>query len=239
MALGQIKLVESDSIEYGTILDRIYEQRTKPLSFEVHVRHLTNSSTEVTSGQPIIFTTEINSTVRFDEIPGNLYVKRTVESDIANTTNAADGHAVQQALESSNPSYVLVVNEKGQFYISKGLYRRQQREPNQRSLLPFPWDNIGIVMPVELNAKLDFAEAIARNKKYFGKQELTVDRDGIATMDLRNQVNRVDTKRGYWPIEYLIENRRTIKGKEVRALDRGTKIKLVKSANTGSQRGWI
>ena len=221
--------VESEPIEFSKILDRVFEERMKPLAFEVKVRRVVNSRTESIHSQPIFFITEMNTDVLFDELPGYLYVKQQVRSDIANLGSATDGQSFMQTLNGRYPTFIRVVCDQGQFYLSNGEYKQEKRAENLRKLLPFPWENLGLVMPIELlDSRTELPDSIERLKKHLGSRKVTPDKDGVVTIDLISRLHRFDTKRGYWPIAFLSESWRDSKGKQVKNMDRGTSIILEK-----------
>ncbi|MFO0925175.1 MAG: hypothetical protein U0905_22150 [Pirellulales bacterium] len=228
-AKAQESLESGEPIEFNTILDRIYEERMKPLSFEVHVKHLIRSRMESENAPPIFIITELKSEVVFDEVPGYLFVKQTAHFDLANLGSIQDGQSIEKSLEGRYPTYTRVVSDRGHFYISNGEYGQKSRVEKLRKLLPFPWENLGLVMPIDLNdPRTELQNSISAMKKYLGQWKVTPDKDGVVTIDLKSRIHRIDTKRGYWPTAFLSESSRDIKGKEVRGMDRGTSIVLDK-----------
>ena len=114
-AKAQESLESGEPIEFNTILDRIYEERMKPLSFEVHVKHLIRSRMESENAPPIFIITELKSEVVFDEVPGYLFVKQTAHFDLANLGSIKDSQSIEKSLERRSPTKTRVVSDRGHF----------------------------------------------------------------------------------------------------------------------------
>ncbi len=85
----------------------------------------------------------------------------------------------------------------------------------------------GLCSSSDLRKGTPFEEIAARVHSHFAKWECRIDSDGIAIIDLRNEIYRIDTKRDFWPIERKTFFFDTIKGKKVKVPDMGQDIKLV------------
>ncbi len=225
----QEKDANLETIELNRVFDKILEERSKPLAFEVSASRRIHSKAMVKNDEWMFFITDLEWDIKFDELPGLLYVKQRSKINILNLASAPDSTLVEQDLKLMYPDYIRVVGEKGQFYLSEGEFKAEKKVRDVRTLLPFRLELFGLGMPADLTRPdASLLKTIAQNKQYYGKGIVPLDNDGIATLDLGNQIIRIDTKRDYWPLAFLRESRRTIKGVDVRDMNHGTKMELTK-----------
>ena len=165
--------------------------------------------------------------IRFDEIGGKLYAEQ--RSNLEDVLDSTREQSWKSCVKNNHPNgfKLILPGHKFVFDVENNRLIEKSVPRNIETEIPIDLKIYGLCSSSELRQGKPFEEIAARIHNYFGKWECPIDKDGIALIDLRNEIYRIDTKRGYWPIERKAFFFDTINGKRVAVPDMGQDIKLV------------
>jgi len=226
-----------NSIAFSEVFKSLVQERQNPQLFEVKYmllnQYLDNEQkkdglvelrkTDVAGSRRI----ETVGMIRFDEVVGKLYCEQTSRLE----------DVIDPSREKSWNSYVLSNHKNGFKLILPGVKyvfdadseKLFEGPPptNIESEIPLDLKIYGLCSTNELMIGKPFEQIASRIFSDFKNWNCRLDENGVAIIDLHNEIYRIDTKRGFWPIErktFFFDKRN---GKRVVVPLMGQDIKLI------------
>lgn len=196
-----------ETIPVHEFLSNVIEERSKPISYEMEFRIRRNvlEKSNAKDSPHYGSLVETNGVIRVDELAGVSFVESTSKLLQAISTDSKAEPSMKERYDRMlAPGMRLILPDK-EFVcdpmIGKIIERKNVREEYQGAPL-FDFRNFGWAIEYDFRQGRSVDEVLKLLKKNLRKElYFSVDKNGIATLDLGDEETRVDTSRGYWPIE--------------------------------------
>lgn len=196
-----------ETIPAHEFLSTVIEQRSKPVSYEMEFRIRRNVLEKSNAKDSPLYGSlaETTGIIRVDELAGVSFVESTSKLLQAVSTDAKAEPSMKERYDRMIAPGMRLILPDREFVcdpmIGKIIERKNAREEYQGAPL-FDFRNFGWAIEYDIRQGRTVEEVLKLLKKNLRKElYFSVDKNGIATLDLGDEETRVDTSRGYWPIE--------------------------------------
>jgi hypothetical protein len=168
---------------------------------------------------------ETRGILRVDEVREQLYFDSV--SNIVDVLEEKQKAVIQELTNRDIPNVAIEVNsgKKLVYFLDQDRLEHQQSSQFEQEV-PFRFRQYGMALTIDLKKRTPFAVIAKTMHTHFREFECPIDKDGVVTIDLRNEMYWIDTKRGHWPLgreAYYFDRRG---GKERKVAAMSTRIEL-------------
>lgn len=208
-----------DEMPFAEVMKKVVRERQQPLTFELNFRirefSYRNSSRDGREKGAIIETTGL---IRFDELNESLYFEQT--HCLKDVLNDQDRKSTEEFFHSQYRNRCVLITPvlNCTYSPDSDKFSIEARSAIKGDLIgemPFYFKNFCLALPGELGSKRSFEETVKQLVDQYKSLNFSIDDQGIATLDLRNEFLKIDTKHGYWPIERIALAPDIVKGVKV------------------------
>lgn len=226
---------DSEKIAFRDVLKGLVAERQRPKLYEVkfkifdqHLSKIRTNDTDEANLKEVGRRQETTGIIRFDEEAGCLYVDS--QTVLLETLDADEFKSTEQLLRNTHPAKAVLVKGKSKWEYDplSEIVRYKFSPPRIEDDIPIPFDIFGLCVAAEVSGiPTTFETVIKRLDSWFGKWEVPIDKNGIVTIDLRNEIYKIDTHRGYFPIlhETLVSDIRN--GKRIKVPLESQRMELI------------
>jgi len=231
----------AETVRMEDVLKELIQARDVPMVYDLEYTILTQYLEDVDYSDSILSPEQIRKPtpeeqgldrlvdtrgiLRVDELREKLYFDSV--SNIVDVIEERQKATIQELTNSATPNVAIEVDarKKTIYFLDQDRLEQQQSSQFEQEV-PFPFRHYGMAVTLELKMRTPFADIAKTMHTNFRRFECPIDKDGVVTIDLRNEMYWFDTKRGYWPLgreAYTFDRRG---GKERKIAVRSTKIEL-------------
>ena len=226
----------TSTIRFSEVFNSLVQERQRPQVYEVkyklvqqflqadHKRGLVETPKPEDSSARRIETIGL---VRFDEIGGKLYCEQKSRLQEFLDPNREESWKKYVAANYKNGFKLIIPGSKLEFDANENRIVEKPMPTDIESEIPVDFKIFGLCNSADLRKGKSFEEVASRVFTYFKDWECPVDDMGVAIVDLRNEIYRIDTKKGFWPIERKAFYFETRNGKQMAVPHMGQDIKLI------------
>jgi hypothetical protein len=225
---------DQQEVPFRDVLKSLVQERQAPKQFEVEYRLLEMQLDRIRisdEGEEVRYTGhrfETCGVVRFDEFASKLYVDS--KSKLLDVFDPEDREGLLESLGASRRDKAILCISGQRIEYEPAIDRiRTFKGPDRLEReIPIDFAIFGLGSPFDVKKHTPFEDVAKRMSEWFGKWDVPIDKDGIVTVDVKNEIYKIDTERGYWPILHQVLVGDIRNGSKIKVPQESQKIELIK-----------